>query len=72
VTSNLFTFCIATELSPPPEPFESMADPEAEKEDEITKVAEAIMDEVVSRLLNEVAETVLKRRIVVIVKTLGM
>jgi hypothetical protein len=60
VTSNLFTFSIAAELSPPPEPFESMADPEAEKEDEITKVAEAIMDEAVSRLLNEAAEIVLK------------
>ena len=60
MTSNLFTFCIAPELSPPPEPFESMADPEAEKEDEITKVAEAIMDEAVTRLLNEAAEAVLK------------
>jgi hypothetical protein len=60
VTSNLFTFCIAAELSPPPEPFESMADLEAEKEDEITKVAEAIVDEAVSRLLNEAAEIVLK------------
>jgi hypothetical protein len=60
VTSNLFTFSIATELSPPPKPFESIADPEAEKEDEITKVAEAIMDEAVSRLLNEAVETVLK------------
>jgi hypothetical protein len=59
-TSNLFTFCIAAELSSPPEPFESMADPEAEKEDEITKVAEAIMDEAVSRLLNEAAEIVVK------------
>jgi hypothetical protein len=37
-----------------------MADPEAEKEDEITKVVEAIMDGDVSRLLNEAAETVLK------------
>jgi hypothetical protein len=55
VTSNLFTFCIAAELSPPPEPFESMADQEAEKEDEITKVAEAV-----SRLLNEAVETILK------------
>jgi hypothetical protein len=60
VTSNLFMFCIATELSPPPEPFESLADPEAKKEDEITKIAEAIMDEVVTQLLNEAAETVLK------------
>jgi hypothetical protein len=47
------------ELSPP-EPFESTADPEAEKEDEITKVAKAIMDEDVTRLLNEAAKTVLK------------
>jgi hypothetical protein len=37
-----------------------MADPEAEKEDEITKVVEAIMDKAVSRLLNEAAKTVLK------------
>ena len=47
MTSNLFAFSIAAELSPPPEPFESTADPKAEKEDEITKVAEAIMDEAV-------------------------
>jgi hypothetical protein len=60
VTSKLFTFYIAAELYPSPEPFESMADPEAEKEDEITKVAEAIMDEVVTRMLNEAAKTVLK------------
>jgi hypothetical protein len=60
VTSNLFAFSIAAELSPPPEPFESIADPETEKEDEITKVVEAIMDEAISRLLNEAAGTVLK------------
>jgi hypothetical protein len=60
VTSNLFMFCITAELSPPPEPFESLTDPEAKKEDEITKMAEAIMDEVVSQLLNEAAEAVLK------------
>jgi hypothetical protein len=53
-------FCIAAELSPPPEPFESSADPEAKKEDEITKMTEAIMDEVVSQLLNEAAKVVLK------------
>ena len=64
----MFYFCdfgliyvyIAAELSPPPEPFESLADPEAKKEDEITKMAEAIMDEVVAQLLNEAAEAVLK------------
>jgi hypothetical protein len=53
-------FCIAAELSPPPEPFESLVDPEAKKEDEITKMAEAIMDEAVTQLLNEAAEAVLK------------
>jgi hypothetical protein len=41
-------------------PFESLADPEAKKEDEITKMVEAIMDEVVTQLLNKAAETVLK------------
>jgi hypothetical protein len=60
VTSNLFIFCIAAELSPPSELFESLADPEAKNEDEITKMAEAIMDEAVTQPLNEVAEAVLK------------
>jgi hypothetical protein len=53
-------FYIIAELSPPPEPFEPLVDPEAEQEDEITKMAEAIMDEAVTRLLNEAAEAVLK------------
>jgi hypothetical protein len=60
VTSNLFTFYIAAELSPPPEPFESLDNPEAKKEDEITRMAEAIMDEAVTQLLNEATELVLK------------
>jgi hypothetical protein len=60
VTSNLFTFCITATLSPPPRPVEPLADPKAIKEDEIIKMAEAIMDEVVNQLLNEAAEVVLK------------
>jgi hypothetical protein len=56
VPSNLFTFSIAAELSPPPEPFKSLDNPEAKKEDEITSMGEAIMDEAVTRLLNEAAE----------------
>jgi hypothetical protein len=59
-TSDLFTFYIAAELSPPLEPFESMANPEVEKEDEVTKVAEVILDEAVNRLLNEATEAVFK------------
>jgi hypothetical protein len=53
-------FCIAAELSPPPEPFKPSADPEAKREGEIIKMAEAILDEAISQLLNEVAEVVLK------------
>jgi hypothetical protein len=34
--------------------------PKAKKEDEITKMAETIMDKVVFQLLNEAAEVVLK------------
>jgi hypothetical protein len=60
VTSNLFTFSIATELSPPPEPFESLADLEAKESAEIITMAESIMDEVVTQLLIEAADKVLK------------
>jgi hypothetical protein len=60
VTSDLFTFSIAAELSPSLEPFEPTADLEAKREEEITKMAEAILDEAISRLLNEATEVVLK------------
>jgi hypothetical protein len=50
----------AVELSPPLEPFNPLADPEAKKAIEIINMAEAIVDEVVTKLLNEVAEKVLK------------
>jgi hypothetical protein len=60
VASNLFVFCVTAELSSAPELSGSQADPEAKKEDEITKMAKAIMDKVVFQLLNEAAEVVLK------------
>jgi hypothetical protein len=60
VTSNLFIFYIAVELSPPPEPFEPQTSPKAKSEDEIIKMVEAIMDKVVFQLLNEAAEVVLR------------
>jgi hypothetical protein len=60
VTSNLFTFSTAAELSPPPEPFESLVNPEAKESAEIIKMAETIMDEVVTQLLTEAADKVLK------------
>jgi hypothetical protein len=60
VTLNLFMFYTAAELSPPPEPSGSQADPEAKNEDEIAKMVEAIIDKVVFNLLNKAAEVVLK------------
>jgi hypothetical protein len=53
-------FSIAAELPPPAEPFDPLADPETMKAIEIINMAEAIVDEVVNKLLNEVAEKVLK------------
>ena len=50
----------AVELSPPPEPFYPMADPETKKTIEIINMAEAIVDEVVTKLLTEAADKVLK------------
>jgi hypothetical protein len=50
----------AAELSPPPEPFIPLADPETKKAIEIINMAEAIVDEVVTKLLIEAAEKVLK------------
>jgi hypothetical protein len=37
-----------------------LADPKAKEDDEIIKMAEAIMDKVVDQLLNKAAEVVLK------------
>jgi hypothetical protein len=53
-------FSIAAELSPPPKPFDPLADPEKRKAIEIINMVEAIIDEVVTKLLNKVAEKVLK------------
>jgi hypothetical protein len=50
----------AAELSPPLELFNPLADLETKKAIEIINMAEAIVDEVVTKLLNEVAEKVLK------------
>jgi hypothetical protein len=46
--------------SPPSEPAKPSADPHTKGDDEIRKMAEAIMDKVVDQLLNEAAEVVLR------------
>jgi hypothetical protein len=53
-------FSTAAELSPPLEPFESLADPEAKESTEIINMAETIIDEVVTQLLTKAADKVLK------------
>ena len=60
VTSNWLIFSTAAELSPPPEPFDPLANPETKKAIEIINMAKAIVDEVVTKLLTEAAERVLK------------
>jgi hypothetical protein len=60
VTSNWFTFSTAAELSPLLKPFESLADPEAKESAEFISMAKTIMDKVVTQLLTEAADKVLK------------
>jgi hypothetical protein len=50
----------AAALSPPLEPFDPMYDPETNKTIEIINMAEAIVDKVVTKLLTEAADKVLK------------
>jgi hypothetical protein len=57
---GLIDFSTAAELSPPPEPFNLLADPETKEALEVINMAESIIVEVVNKLLNEVAEKILK------------
>jgi hypothetical protein len=57
---GLNNFSHSAELSPPPEPFDPLTDPETREALEIINMAESIVDEVVNKLLNEVAEKILK------------
>jgi hypothetical protein len=54
VNSNVVVSC------PPSAPAKASPDSQPKGDDEIKKMAEAIMDEVVNRLLNEAAEVVLR------------
>jgi hypothetical protein len=48
------------ELSPPPEPYNPLVDPEMKEALDIISMANSIIDEVIDKLLNEVAEKVLR------------
>jgi hypothetical protein len=51
---------ISAELSPPPEPYDPLADPEMKESLDTINMAESIVDEVVDKLLNEITEKVLR------------
>jgi hypothetical protein len=50
----------AAELSLPPEPYNPKSDPSVKEALDIIKIANDAMDEAVDKLLNEVADKVLK------------
>jgi hypothetical protein len=60
VASVYLIFPTSAELSPPPEPYDPLADPEMKEALDIINMADSIIDEVVNKLLNEVAEKVLR------------
>jgi hypothetical protein len=60
VALDWLIFSIVAELSQPPEPFDPLADLETKEALEIINMAESIVDEVVNKLLNEVAKKILK------------
>jgi hypothetical protein len=53
-------------LSPPPEPYDPLADLEMKESLDIISMAESIIDEVVDKLLNEVAEKVLRQEYILL------
>jgi hypothetical protein len=66
VASDWLIFPTSAELPPPPEPFDPLADLEMKEALDIINMAESIVDEVVNKLLNEVAEKVLKEEYILL------
>jgi hypothetical protein len=64
---NSFSFVInenlyfgATELSPPPEPYDPEADPALKGALDVIRIANEVVNEAVNRLMNEAAEKIQK------------
>jgi hypothetical protein len=53
-------YCGTTELSPPPEPYNPEDDPSLKGALDVIRIANEDIDEAVNRLLEEVADKVLK------------
>jgi hypothetical protein len=58
---GLINLSASAELSPPPEPYDPLADLEMKEALNIISMADSIIDEVVDKLLNEVAEKFLEK-----------
>jgi hypothetical protein len=58
---ELISLPTSAELSPTPEPYNPLADPEIKEALDIVGMANSIIDEVVDKLLNEVAEKSLEK-----------
>jgi hypothetical protein len=57
---ELIYLAISAELSPPPELYDPLADPEMKEALEIISMTNSIIDKVIDKLLNKVAEKVLR------------
>jgi hypothetical protein len=57
---ELINLLTSAELSPPPEPYDPLVDPEMKEALDIICMTDSIIDEVVDKLLNEVVEKVLR------------
>jgi hypothetical protein len=57
---ELINLPTSAELSPTPEPYNPLDDPEMKEALDIISMANSIIDEVVDKLLNKVAEKVLR------------
>jgi hypothetical protein len=56
---ELIAFSITAKLSPLPEPYNPLADPEMKEALDVMSLANSIIDEVVDKLLNEATEKIL-------------
>jgi hypothetical protein len=56
---ELIAFSITAELSPPPEPYNPLANPEMKEALDVMSLANSIIDEVVDKLLSKAAEKIL-------------
>jgi hypothetical protein len=54
------TLPTTAELSPLPEPYNPLADPEMKEALDVISITNSIIDEVVDKLLNEVAEKIFR------------